>query len=62
VAEIKPPRLFDREAAQRAGARILARLDAAPKVSEEEAQKNWEELKRDMEQERDERIDRWLKS
>jgi prevent-host-death family protein len=62
VAEIRPVRTFDREAARRAGERILARLDAAPKVSEEDAQRNYEEHKADMERELNERVDRWLKS
>lgn len=63
VAEIKPVRAFDREAAKRAGERIRARLAAqGPPVSEDEAQRNWEELKRDIERDREERIDRWLKS
>ena len=62
VAEIKPMRQFDREAARRAGERILARLDAAPKVSEEEARRNYEEHKADIDRELNERVDRWLKS
>jgi prevent-host-death family protein len=62
VAEIKPVRQFDREAARRAGERILARLDAAPKVSPEEAQRNWEETKRMIEEDREKEIDKWLKS
>ncbi|MEA2876508.1 MAG: Antitoxin Phd YefM, type toxin-antitoxin system [Hyphomicrobiales bacterium] len=62
VAEIKPPKAFDRERARQAGERILARLDAAPKVSEAEAQRNWEETKRMIEEDREQEIDRWLKS
>lgn len=62
VAEIRPLRVFDREAARRAGERIRARLDAAPRVSEAEAQRNYEEHKADIERERNERVDRWLKS
>jgi len=62
VAEIKPVRAFDHEAARRAGERILARLNAAPKVSEEEAQRNWEEHKAEIDRELDARVDRWLKS
>ena len=62
VAEIKPIRQFDREAARRAGERILARLDAVPKVSEEEAQRNYEEHEADIERELNERVDGWLKS
>jgi prevent-host-death family protein len=62
VAEIKPVQAFDRAAARRAGERILARLNSAPRVSEEEAQANWERHKADVERELDERVDRWLKS
>jgi prevent-host-death family protein len=62
VAEIRPTKQLDREAARRAGERILARLRAAPKVSEHEAQRNWEETKRMIEQDRQQEIDRWLKS
>ena len=63
VARIEPPRAFDREKAKRAGERILARLEArAARVSEAEAQREWESLKADIEADRDERADRWLKS
>jgi prevent-host-death family protein len=63
VARIEPPRAFDREKARRAGERILARLKArATRVSEAQAQREWESLKADIEADRDERADRWLKS
>src|SRR6266481_2227053 len=63
VARITPMVTFDREKARRAGERIRARLAAqGPPVSEEEAQRNWEELKTDMDRDRLARIDRWLKS
>jgi prevent-host-death family protein len=63
VARITPMVAFDREKVRRAVERIRARLAAqGPRVSEEEAQRNWEELKRDMERGYQERIDRWLKS
>jgi prevent-host-death family protein len=63
VARITPMVAFDREAARRAAERIRARLGAqGPPVSEEEAQRNWEELKADVERDLDERVDRWLKS
>jgi prevent-host-death family protein len=62
VAEIKPLRQFEREAARRAGERILARLNAAPMVSEEVAQRNYEEHKADIERDLDARVDKWLKS
>ncbi len=63
VARIMPAEEFDREQARLASERILARLAAqGPPVSEEEAQRNWEELKADMDSELDERVDRWFKS
>jgi prevent-host-death family protein len=62
VARITPPATFDDKKARLAGERMLARLAAqGPPVSEEEAQRNWEELKADMDRELDERVDRWLK-
>jgi prevent-host-death family protein len=63
VARITPSVTFDRERARRA-AEELRQLRAmqGPPVSQEEAQRNWEELKGDIERERDERIDGWLKS
>jgi len=63
VARIEPPRAFDRERARLAGQRLREFLASqGPPVSEEEAQRNWEELKRDLEAEDDERVDRWLSS
>lgn len=63
VARIKPPAGFDREKAQEAAEWIRARRKTqGPRVSEEQAQRNWEEVKADMERDRQERIDRWLKS
>ena len=63
VAEIKPPRAFDRERAQAAADALRAFLDAqGPPVSEEEAQRNWENLKRELEAEDDEREAEWLSS
>ncbi len=63
VARITPMVTFDRETARRAADRIRARLAAqGPPVSEDEAQRNWEELKADVERDLDERVDRWLKS
>jgi prevent-host-death family protein len=61
-ARITPMATFDHEEARRAGEGILARLARAPRVSEEEAQRNWEELKADIDGDRQARIDRWLKS
>ena len=63
VARITPMATFDRERARRAAERIRARLAAqGPPVSEAEAQRNWEELKAEIERDRSERLDRWLKS
>jgi len=62
VARISAVMEFDRDRARQAGERLLAQLRAQPPVSEEQAQRNWEELKADMDRERDERVDRWLKS
>jgi prevent-host-death family protein len=63
VAEIRPVQIHDREEARKAGERIRARLAAqGPRVTEEEAQRNWEETKRFIEEDRQARIDRWLKS
>lgn len=63
VAEIKPVRTYDREEARKAAA-CIRQLAAkqGPSVSEEEAQRNWEGLKADIERDREARIDRWLKS
>ena len=63
VARIIPMVEFDREKARRAGERLRElRAMQGPRVSEEEAQRNWEELKAEMERELGERADRWLKS
>src|SRR5437588_8805955 len=61
VARITPMITFDREKARWAveGLRAL-RAQQGPPVSEEEAQRNWEQLKQELEAEEDERIDRWL--
>ena len=56
VARITPMVVIDREKARRAGERLRElRAMQGPPVSEEEAQRNWEELKADMERELDER-------
>jgi prevent-host-death family protein len=63
VARIVPTEDFDEEQVRQARERILARLAAqGPPVSEAEAQHNWEELKRELEQEDDEQLDQWLSS
>ena len=63
VARITPAVPFDYDKARRAGERILARLMARhARAPEAEAQRQWESLKADIEADRDERVDRWLKS
>ena len=63
VARISPAPAFDRQKARAAADRILALLDAqGPPVSEQQAQRNWEELRADMERDFDERTERWSKS
>lgn len=62
VARIVPTDEFDRAQARLAGERIQARLAAHPPVSEEEAQRNWEELKRELDDEDDTQLDQWLSS
>jgi prevent-host-death family protein len=63
VAEIRPTATFDRDKARAAAAAIRAlAAQQGPLVSEEEAQRNWEEHKADVERDSDERIDRWHKS
>jgi len=63
VARITPLVEFDREKARRAvaGLRELRAMQGPP-VSEEEAQRNWEELKRELDAEDDEQVDQWLSS
>jgi prevent-host-death family protein len=62
VARIEPMEEFDRAQARLAADRILARLAAHPPVSEEEAQRNWEKLKRELDDEDDAQLDQWLSS
>jgi hypothetical protein len=63
VAEIKPPKAFDREKARKAAADLRAFLAAqGPPVSPEEAQRNWEETKRELEAEDDAWDEQWLSS
>jgi prevent-host-death family protein len=51
----------DRERALQAAERLRALLARqGPMVSEEEAQRNWEEQKRELESEDEEQIDRWV--
>lgn len=61
VARLGPLHDEVRRAEARAAAdQLLAWLKEGPRVSEAEAQRNWEQLKREIEEEEDERIDRWL--
>ena len=63
VARITPPVEFDREKARQAVERMRQFLEAqGPPVSEEEAQRNYEEMKRELDAEDDERIDGWQSS
>ena len=63
VARITPTEEFEREKAKRAADGLRALLAAqGPRVSEEEAQRNWEEVKRELDAEDDEQIDAWLSS
>jgi prevent-host-death family protein len=63
VARITPAESFDRDRARRAAERLRElRAMQGPPVSEEEAQRNWEELKRELEAEDDDREARWLSS
>ena len=63
VARINPIEMFDRERARRAfeELRILREMQGPP-VSEEEARRNWAQLKRELDAEDDERIEQWLSS
>ena len=63
VARIIPVEDVDREKALQAAERLRALLAAqGPRVSEEEAQQNWDELKRELDAEDDEQVDQWLSS
>ena len=63
VARITPTVEFDREKAREAVERMRQFLEAqGPPVSEEEAQRNYEEMKAELEAEEDERMDQWLSS
>jgi prevent-host-death family protein len=63
VAEIKPPGQFDHEKVRRAfeELRRLRELQGPP-VSAEESQRNWEEMKRELDAEDDAWDDQWLSS
>jgi prevent-host-death family protein len=64
VARITPTETFDRERARRAFEELREmRAREGPPVTEEEARRNWEELKAEFEAEDDEQDDaRWLSS
>jgi prevent-host-death family protein len=63
VARIAPPAEFNREKARQAVAALRAfRASQGPPVSPQQALKNWEELKRDLDAEDDARDDRWTSS
>jgi len=63
VARITPLASFDREKAQKAADRLRALVaEQGPPVTEEAAQRNWEELKRKLEAEDDEREAGWFSS
>jgi prevent-host-death family protein len=63
VARIMPVNDFDAERARQAAERLRALLAVqGPPVSEDEARQNWEQLKRELEGEDDERMDQWLSS
>jgi prevent-host-death family protein len=63
VARIAPPVEFDREKARKAfeELRRLRELQGPP-VSEQESQRNWEEMKRELDAEDDAWDDQWLSS
>ena len=54
VARLVPAEGVDREEAVAAAGRLRARLARAPRVSEAEAQANWDLLKTELEVEEDE--------
>jgi prevent-host-death family protein len=63
VARIMPVDDFDRERARHAAEGLCALLAAqgAP-VAQDKAAQDWEELKRELESEDDERMDQWFSS
>ena len=63
VARIGPTEDFERDKARQAVERLRQfREMQGPPVSEEEAQRNYEEMKRELDAEDDERDDQWLSS
>jgi hypothetical protein len=58
-----PVNELDSERAHQAAERLRAVIAAqGPPISEQEAGKNWEELKRELEREDDEQADQWHSS
>ena len=63
VARIMPTDGFDREKARQAVERLRAFRDSqGPPVSEEEAQRNYEEMKRELDAEDDAWDEQWISS
>lgn len=62
IARLVPAEEPDRAEARAAAEQLRKWLSEAPRVSEEEAQANWERLKSELEAEDDERMDRWFSS
>lgn len=63
VARIEPPQGDERKKVRQA-VEALRRFREAqgPPVSEKESQRNYEQMKRELEAEDDERVDRWISS
>lgn len=63
AARMVPTADFEREQARRAAEQLRKFRDMqGPRVSEEEARRNWEELKAELEAEDDEREAQWFSS
>lgn len=62
IARLIPAGEPDRAEARAAAEQLRKWLSEGPRVSEEEAQANWERLKSELEAEDDERTDRWFSS
>lgn len=63
VARIEPPGVDDRSKIRQAVEALRRfRERQGPPVSEEEAQRNYEDMKRELEAEDSQRVDRWISS
>ena len=63
VAEIRPSKQFDRTAARQAIEEMRRfREKQGPRASEDESQRNWEKLKRELDAEDDAWDDQWVSS